>query len=67
MQIYVNDKAVEIAEGLTLQAFLAARDIADRKGMAVALNGAVVSRDKWASQTLQAQDKLMLIGVFYGG
>lgn len=67
MQIYVNDKAVEIAEGLTLQAFLAARDMADRKGLAVALNGAVVGRDKWASQTLQAQDKLMLIGVFYGG
>lgn len=67
MQIYVNDKAVEIAEGLTLQAFLAARDMADRKGLAVALNGAVVSRDKWAAQTLQAQDKLMLIGVFYGG
>ncbi|MDE7149041.1 MAG: sulfur carrier protein ThiS [Bacteroidales bacterium] len=67
MQIYVNDRATETAEGQTLQTWLAAQGLADRKGLAVALNGAVVSRDKWASQTLQAQDKIILIGVFYGG
>lgn len=67
MQIYVNDKAVEIADGQTLQQWLAAQGMADRKGLAVALNGAVVSRDQWASHTLQAQDKVILIGVFYGG
>ena len=67
MQIYVNDKATEVSEGQTLQQWLAAQGMADRKGLAVVRNGAVVSRDQWASHTLQAQDKIMLIGVFYGG
>ena len=41
--------------------------MADRKGLAVACNGAVVSRAQWAETPLQAQDKIVLIGVFYGG
>ncbi len=67
MKIYINDKATEIAEGLTLQTWLESQGMADRKGLAVALNGAVVSRAQWAETPLQAQDKMVLIGVFYGG
>lgn len=67
MQIYVNDQAAEVAEGLTLQAWMESQGYGDRKGTAVALNGAVVPRDQWTRQTLQDQDKLILIGVFYGG
>lgn len=67
MTIYVNDKATEIAEGLTLQTWLEGQGMADRKGLAVARNGAVVSRAQWAETPLQAQDKIALIGVFYGG
>lgn len=67
MTIYVNDKAAEIAEGLTVQAWLESQGMADRKGLAVARNGAVVSRAQWAETPLQAQDKIVLIGVFYGG
>ncbi|MDE6105901.1 MAG: sulfur carrier protein ThiS, partial [Bacteroidales bacterium] len=54
-------------EGLTLQTWLEGQGMADRKGLAVARNGAVISRAQWAETPLQAQDKLVLIGVFYGG
>lgn len=67
MKIYINDKATEIAEGLTLQTWLESQGMADRKGLAIARNGAVVSRAQWAETPLQAEDKIMLIGVFYGG
>ena len=67
MTIYVNDKATEIAEELTLQTWLEGQGMADRKGLAVARNGAVVSRAQWAETPLQSQDKIVLIGVFYGG
>lgn len=67
MQIYVNEKATDVADGLTLQAWLDSQGMAGRKGLAVARNGAVVSRAQWAETPLQAEDKIMLIGVFYGG
>ena len=39
----------------------------DRKGLAVALNGAVVPRAEWESRRIGAEDKLLIIRATQGG
>jgi sulfur carrier protein len=59
-----------IAEPLapTVAALLAARDIApDGRGVAVALNGAVVRRADWATTALNAGDTVEIVRAMQGG
>jgi len=60
-----------IAEPLsapTVAALLAARDIAPKgRGVAVALNGAVVRRADWATTMLNAGDTIEIVRAMQGG
>lgn len=67
MVVYINDKAADLADNLTLSGWLEGEGLAERKGLAVAVNGAVVPRSEWEHHVLKDQDKIILIGVFYGG
>lgn len=40
---------------------------AERAGLAVALNGQVVSRSKWSAQMLRAGDEIEIVGAVTGG
>ena len=40
---------------------------ADSRGVAVALNGAVVPRSEWAAQRLSAGDDVEIVGAVQGG
>ena len=52
----------------TVAALLAARDIApDGRGVAVALNGAVVRRADWATTALNAGDVVEIVRAMQGG
>ena len=52
----------------TVAALLAARDIApDGRGVAVALNGAVVRRADWATTALNAGDTVEIVRAMQGG
>ena len=52
----------------TVAALLEARGIAaDARGVAVALNGAVVPRAAWAETTLAAGDEIEIIKAMSGG
>jgi sulfur carrier protein len=52
----------------TVAALLAARDIApDGRGVAVALNGAVVRRTDWATTPLAAGDSVEIVRAMQGG
>jgi sulfur carrier protein len=52
----------------TVAALLAARDIApDGRGVAVALNGAVVRRADWATTTLNPGDMVEIVRAMQGG
>jgi sulfur carrier protein len=52
----------------TVGALLAARDIApDGRGVAVALNGAVVRRADWATTALNAGDTVEIVRAMQGG
>lgn len=41
--------------------------LADRPGVAVAVNDAVVSRSDWSTRTLQGGDRILLIHASQGG
>lgn len=52
----------------TVAALLAARDIApDGRGVAVAVNGALVRRADWATTTLNAGDTVEIVRAMQGG
>jgi sulfur carrier protein len=58
----------EPLEATTVAALLAARDIApDGRGVAVALNGAVVRRADWATTALNPGDTVEIVRAMQGG
>ena len=58
----------EPLEATTVAALLAARDIApDGRGVAVALNGAVVRRADWATTALNPGDSVEIVRAMQGG
>jgi len=58
----------EPLEATTVAALLAARDIApDGRGVAVALNGAVVRRADWATTALSPGDSVEIVRAMQGG
>lgn len=60
--------AIEKLAAPTIAALLAQRGIApDRRGVAVALNGAVVPRARWAETALAAGDIVEIIKALAGG
>jgi sulfur carrier protein len=62
----VNGVAEPLAP--TVAALLVARDIApDGRGVAVALNGAVVRRADWATTALNAGDTVEIVRAMQGG
>ena len=65
--IQVNGQA-EPLEAASVAELLAARGIgADTPAIAVALNGAVVRRARWADTPLNAGDQLDIVRPFQGG
>ncbi|MGA3006860.1 MAG: sulfur carrier protein ThiS [Opitutaceae bacterium] len=65
--VYVNDQPRVLAAPVTLNGLLTELGVAGRKGVAVALNGAVVPRAKWASRTLAGADRVLVIQATQGG
>ncbi len=62
----VNGKRREIAEAMTLSAFLQAHNINPRL-VAVEYNGAIVRRDGYDAVMLAAGDKLEIVHMVGGG
>ena len=65
--IYVNSQLRSLAAPTTLLALLSELGHAGRKGVAVALNGAVVPRPEWPSQFLADADHVLVIQATQGG
>lgn len=66
MDITINDKAVELPEGSTLQQALELQGISST-GIATAVNNNVVARDSRSTFVLRQGDKILIIKAFYGG
>ena len=64
--IRVNGKDEQVS-AVTVAELLAARGITKPKGVAVALNGAVVPRAQWATTALRAGDVVEIVRAMQGG
>jgi sulfur carrier protein len=65
--ILVNDRPHPLATGGTVAGLLRDLAQAERKGIAVAVNGAVVARAEWAKRVLAADDRVLVIQATQGG
>ena len=66
MQIIVNNKAMEMAEGSTLSALAEALRLPE-KGVAVAVNNQMIPREEWSTTGLQADAQVVVIKAACGG
>ena len=67
MTIRLNDKERVIADAATLGFLLGELGLAERRGVAVAINDAVVSRSSWSTRQLTENDRVLLIQATQGG
>jgi sulfur carrier protein len=67
MIIRVNDQPREIAAGLALADLVRDLGLADRKGVAIAINDEVVPRSTWSARMLAASDSVLVIQATQGG
>ncbi|MGN5042496.1 sulfur carrier protein ThiS [Aeromonas sp. 3P] len=66
LTIRLNDKAQPLAAGQSVADLLVAQDV-NPQGVAVALNGAVLPRGRWAETCLNDGDELHLFTAIAGG
>lgn len=67
MTIRVNEEARSIAAGATLLDLLRDLALAERRGVAVAVNDVVVPRTEWSARALADADKVLVIQAAQGG
>jgi sulfur carrier protein len=65
--ILVNDRPRALAAGATVAGLLGELGLAGRRGVAVAVNGAVVARGDWAGRALVPDDRVLVIQATQGG
>jgi sulfur carrier protein len=65
--VHVNDSPHEVPLGETLAGLLEHLALAQRRGVAVAVNDMVVPRGEWAARALQAEDRVLVISAIQGG
>ncbi|WP_461148286.1 sulfur carrier protein ThiS [Spirosoma pulveris] len=67
MTLTVNHQSVEIADSASLGALLTQLAIANRKGIAVAVNNAIVPRAAWDQFVLSGNEKITILQATQGG
>lgn len=67
MNVTVNDEARNIPEGASLQTLIAELGLAEKSGLAVAVNAGVVPSARWSEHTLSDGDAVLLIQATQGG
>ena len=67
LTIYVNDKARAMPGSSTVLTLIRELGLTERRGVAVAVNGGVVSRDCWPTHNLATEDRVLVIQATQGG
>jgi sulfur carrier protein len=65
--VFVNDRPHPIAGPTSLQGLLGELGLAEKRGVAAAVNGQVVPRSAWALRALAPDDRVLLIRATQGG
>ncbi len=66
MNIKINNEPAIVAEGTKLASIAMMLQLPD-KGVAVAVNNAMVPRAEWAARTVQEGDDIVILKAFCGG
>ena len=67
MRVWLNEQACECPPAVDLQAFLNQEGLADRLGIAVAVNQSVIAKADWGLTQLAAEDQVLIIQATQGG
>jgi sulfur carrier protein len=67
MIITVNGDATEVPEGISLEGLLVRSGHEVKRGLAIARNGEVVPRGRWAEQQVTAGDVVEVLAATQGG
>jgi sulfur carrier protein len=67
VSIVVNDEPRAIARGSSVATLARELGVAERKGVAIAVNGSVVPRGGWITHRLADGDRVLVIRATQGG
>ncbi len=67
LEVLVNDRPHALAGPPTVAGLLRELGLAGRRGVAAAVNGAVVPRSSWESRGLAGGDRVLVIRATQGG
>ena len=67
MEIVVNSKSVTVAYDCTITEYLKSLGLADKKAMAVAVNGEIVKKDEYIGFIIREGDSLEIVKAIGGG
>ena len=67
MTVFVNNQSVETQATASLRSLLAELAIADKKGIAVAVDNAIVPRTAWEQVALSGNEKITILQATQGG
>lgn len=67
MEVAFNNSPIKIDPNKTLSEVLKDKDLFNKPGIAVAVNGKVVSKSDWDAKELQEKDSIIVITATAGG
>lgn len=67
MTVHVNDQPRSLADGAQLADLLRELGLAERKGVAIAINDEVVPRATWPTRMLGEGERILVIQATQGG
>ena len=67
MQLTINNKTEKLLAGNKLSELLSQLGLAEKRGIAVAVNNAVISKPEWTNHELNENDKITIIRPTQGG
>ena len=67
MTVHVNDQPRSVADGAKLADLLCELGLAERKGVAIAINDEVVPRSAWPTRPLADSERVLVIQATQGG
>lgn len=67
MNVIINSENRKLAPGTLLSELLSSEGIIGKGGVAVAINGNIVSKNDWATRMLMENDDIIIINATYGG
>jgi sulfur carrier protein len=67
LEVLVNDRPHALAGSPTIAALMGELGLAGKRGVAAAVNGAVVPRASWDTRALSGGDRVLVIRATQGG